>query len=112
MNWTIVIVIGCQILFTVSDLLARMNMSSQGFRAATFLSGWFLLFLIFRTVATIGQLYVFANLELGKTVVLFGAASILMSNLLGLLVLKEVLSVGSYIGVTLAVSAFLILAFY
>jgi uncharacterized membrane protein len=112
MNTALLLVIGCQILFTLSDLLARMNMPSQGFKVATFLSGWFLTYFLLRTVAMFGQLYIFANLELGKTVVLFGAASILLSNLLGFFVLQEVLSTGAYIAMSLVIMAFIVLAFY
>jgi hypothetical protein len=57
-----------------------------------------------------GQLYIFTTTELGKTMALFGAVSIILSNLLGFLVLKEVLPVGVYVGVSFAVVAFLILA--
>lgn len=112
MNWAIVLVIGCQLLFTASDFLARINMPSQGFKLTTFLSGWFLTYFIFRTIAMFGQLYIFANLELGKTVVLFGATSIVLSNLLGFFVLKEVLSIGAYAGVSLAAVAFMLLALF
>lgn len=59
-----------------------------------------------------GQLYIFTNTELGKTMALFGAISIILSNLLGFFILKEILPVGVYVGVSLAVVAFLILAVY
>jgi hypothetical protein len=39
-----------------------------------------------------GQLYVFTAIDLGKTMALFGAFSIILANSLGFLVLKEVLS--------------------
>jgi uncharacterized membrane protein len=110
MNWPVIVIIGTQILFTTSDLLARAYMPKQGFALATFLSGWFLAYFSIRFIAMFGQLYVFATVELGKTMALFGAASILLANVLGFLVLKEVLSPGAYIGVTLAVIAFILLA--
>jgi len=110
MNWPIVIIIGAQLLFTTSDLLARNYMPKQGFALATFLSVWFLAYFSIRIIAMFGQLYVFTAIELGKTMALFGAASILLANLLGFLVLKEVLSPGAYIGITFAVIAFIILA--
>ena len=110
MNWPIIIIIGTQLLFTTSDLLARNYMPKQGFVLSTFLSGWFLLYFSIRIIAMFGQLYIFTAIELGKTMAMFGAISIILANLLGLLVLKEVLSPGAYIGVTLAVIAFIILA--
>ena len=85
-------------------------MPKQGFVLSTFLSGWFLLYFSIRIIAMFGQLYIFTAIELGKTMAMFGAISIILANLLGLLVLKEVLSPGAYIGVTLAVIAFIILA--
>ncbi|VAW32684.1 hypothetical protein MNBD_CPR01-542 [hydrothermal vent metagenome] len=110
MNWSIVIIVGAQLLFTTSDLLARIYMPQQGFVLATFLSGWFLSYFLIRTIAMFGQLYIFTAIELGKTMALFGAASIILANILGFLVLKEVLSTGAYIGITLAVIAFMVLA--
>lgn len=110
MNWSIVVIIGTQLLFTTSDLLARTYMPQQGFAVATFISGWFLLYFLIRMIAMFGQLYIFTAIELGKTMSLFGAASIMLANLLGFLILKEVLSPGAYLGVTLAVMSFLILA--
>lgn len=111
MNWPIVVIIITQLLFTTSDLLARTYMPKQGFSVATFLSGWFFAYFSLRIVAMFGQLYVFTVIELGKTMALFGATSILLANLLGFLVLKEVLSSWAYIGVSLAILAFIVLAF-
>jgi len=111
MSWPIIIIVGTQLLFTIGDLLARFYMPKQGFAITTFLSGWFFLYFLIRTVAMFGQLYVFTAIELGKTMALFGAISIIFANLLGLLVLKEVLTPGVYIGVTLAIAAFIFLSF-
>ncbi len=97
-------------LFTTSDLLARTYMPKQGFALATFFSGWFVVYFLIRIVAMFGQLYVFTVIELGKTMALFGATSIILANLLGLLVLKEVLTPGEYAGIMLAVAAFIVLA--
>ncbi len=110
MNWPIIIIIATQILFTTSDLLARFYMPKQGFTLLSFLSVWFLFYFLIRIVAMFGQLYIFTVVELGKTMALFGAASIILANLLGFLVLKEVLSPFAYIGISLAVIAFVVLA--
>lgn len=112
MNYSILIIIVTQMLFTSSDLIARANMIKHGFKFSSFISGWFLLYFIIRSVAMFGQLYIFTNTELGKTMALFGAISIILSNLLGYFILKEILPVGVYVGVSLAVVAFLILAVY
>ncbi len=110
MNWPIIILIITQLLFTTSDLLARNYMPKQGFALTTFLSSWFLAYFFIRIIAMFGQLYVFTHIELGKTMALFGAVSIILANLLGFLLLKESMSVGAYIGIMLAVSAFIVLA--
>ncbi len=110
MNWPIVAVVGTQLLFTTSDLLARGNMPKQGFVLNTFLSSWFLVYFIIRIIAMFGQLYVFTAINLGRTMGLFGATSLVLSNLLGFLVLKEVLSPGQYIGIVFAITSFLILS--
>jgi drug/metabolite transporter (DMT)-like permease len=85
-------------------------MHKDGYALATFFSIWFLFYCSIRIVGTFGQLYVFANLELGKTMALFGATSIILSSLLGFLVLRESLSIGAYAGISLAIIAFLTLA--
>lgn len=112
MNWPIIVLIGTQILFTTSDLLARAYMPKQGFALATFISGWFATYFVIRMVAMFGQLFVFTSIELGKTMALFGAVSIVLANVLGFLVLKEVLSPAAYIGISMAVVAFIVLALY
>jgi len=111
MNWPIIVIIGTQLLFTTSDLLARGNMPKQGFVFSTFLSGWFLVYFILRLIAMFGQLYVFTAINLGRTMGLFGAVSLVLSNLLGFLVLKEVLTPGQYVGIVFAITSFLILSF-
>lgn len=108
----IVVALGSQLLFTTSDLLARRNMPEGGFVLSTFLSGWFAAYMVVRAFATLGQLYVFSTTELGKTAALFGAASIILSNVLGVLLLNEVLEIRAYAGVTLAALAFVVLAIF
>ncbi len=110
MNWPLTVLVGAQLLFTTSDLLARYYMPKQGFSLPTFLSAWFVAYFLIRIVAMFGQLYVFTSIELGKSMALFGAVSIVLANVLGFLVLKEVLSPTAYIGVVIAVIAFLVLA--
>lgn len=109
MNPIYVIVLS-QLCFTAGDLLARSNLRAGGFEVRTFLGWWFVAYCLLRTVATFAQLYVFANVELGRTMALFGATSIVLSNLLAVLLLNESLSLGGYLGVALAVTAFLVLA--
>lgn len=108
----LVIIVLAQLLFSTSDLIGRYLMSTTGFTAASFLSGWFLTYFVIRNVAMMGQLYAFSQLELGATMALFGAVSLVLANALGFLVLKETLSPIAYVGVVLAVLAFLVLAIH
>lgn len=110
MNPVIVIVL-TQILFTASDVVGRHIMTTTGFTPASFFSGWFLFYFLIRNLAMFGQLYVFSKIELGHTMALFGAVSIILANGIGFLFLKESLSLPVYVGVTLAVLAFVVLAF-
>jgi multidrug transporter EmrE-like cation transporter len=107
----IILLVCTQLIFTTSDFMARVYMSRYGFTAAAFFSWWFLVYFLIRNIATFGQLYVVANMPLGKTMALFGAVSIVLSNVLGVLFLREILSPTVYIGVSLAVLAFIIMAF-
>jgi len=103
--------IASQALFTAGDLLARSNMRSGGFTLANFCTWWFAAYFTLRQLAMFGQLYIFATVQLGKTMAIFGAISIVLSNALGLLLLNETLTPMTYIGVALAVMAFTLLAF-
>lgn len=105
-----IVVIVTQLLFSASDLLGRHYMSQQGFRFATFISWWFLAYQLIRFVATIGQLYVFTNLELGKTMTLFAASSLILINVAGYFLLGEVLTAKTYTAIVLVVLAFMLVA--
>lgn len=100
-----------QILFSVSDLLARANMPLYGFHATAFLKPWFAGYIVVRIVAVTCMLYVYTTVELGKTRAIFGAVSIVLANALGFWMLNESLSYREYAGVALAVAAFAVLAF-
>lgn len=107
----LLVIIGCQVLFTIGDFLARINMAKFGFHFSTFLHPWFIFYFFIRQVAMFGQLYVFSEVPLGKTAALFAVTSIVISNLLGYLFLHEFLSPTAYIGITLAIIAVLVMAF-
>ena len=107
----LVVVVGTQLLFSVGDLMARANMRKHGFTAAAFLNLSFLVYILSRQLATIGQLYVLATVPIGKTMALFGAGSIVFANMLGVLLLGDVLTMRSYIGIALAVVAFMVMSF-
>lgn len=106
----LLVLIGTQLVYSISDFMGRCFMARQGFRLGTFLTAWFFWYFVLRQIAMFGQLYVFAYLPLGKTMAMLGASSIVISNILGLLFLKELLSPVAYAGVTLAVISFLIMA--
>lgn len=105
------ILIGSQCLFTLSDVMGRIYMAKYGFRLSGFISFWFLIYFIIRQAATFGQLYMFTNIPLGKTMAFFGAVSIVLSNLISFFYLGEKLSLISYLGVLLAILAFLLMAY-
>ncbi|HEV7448918.1 MAG TPA: hypothetical protein VGP13_00050 [Candidatus Paceibacterota bacterium] len=106
----LIILIAAQILYTGGDMMARLFIPHYGFTWA--LAGAPIVWLYFamRLVATAGQLYVLANFQLGQSAALFGAASIILANILSILVLREALSPVAYLGVALAIIAFLIIA--
>lgn len=82
-----------------------------GFNLATFTSLWFSGYVVVRSIATLGQLYVFTHLQLGKTMALFAAANLVLANLLGYLILNETLPLLAYVGITLAIIAFFVVAY-
>ena len=105
------ILVGTQCLFTLSDVMGRTYMVRYGFKLSTFISLWFLVYTLVRQLATLGQVYIFANIQLGKTMAMFGAVSIVLSNVIGLLYLGERISSVSYFGISLAVLAFIVMGF-
>jgi hypothetical protein len=105
-----VIIVATQLLFSAGDLLARANMRKHGFTAAAFLKLWFIVYITSRQIATIGQLYILASVPIGRTMALFGAASIVLANLLGVLLLGDFMSLRSYAGIALAVLAFTVMS--
>lgn len=107
----LVVVLGTQLIYTASDFMGRYFVKKYGFGPALLTSAWFWGYQAIRQVAMIGQLYVFAHVTLGKSMALFGATSIILSNVLGVLFLKEILSPVAYGGVALAVLAILVMAF-
>ena len=106
-----VVIVGTQLIFSVGDLMARANMRRHGFTVAAFLNVSFVAYILGRQVATVGQMYVLATVPIGKTMALFGAASIIFANVLGVLLLGDLLSMRSYAGIALAVMAFLVMSF-
>jgi hypothetical protein len=111
MSNVLLILLGTQLIYSISDFMGRYYMSKHGFHAASFLMPWFLWYQVIRQIAMFGQLYIFAVMPLGKTMAMLGATSIVVSNVLGFLFLKEVLSPIAYVGVMMAVIAILIMAF-
>ncbi len=107
----LVLLIGAQLTFNVSDLMARYYMSRNQFQVATFLSLWFAVYMVIRIVATMVELYVFTVFELGKLITIVSVVSLIAANALGFLVLKEQLSTVAYIGVAFAIIAFILVAF-
>jgi uncharacterized membrane protein len=113
MTWIkspVLVIVATQLLFTTGDLIARANMRHSPFALSTFLHGWFLLYFAIRQVAMFGQLYVFSALQLGRTMALFGATSIVVVNVLGILLLGEVLSLQAYLAIGLVILGFVVLS--
>jgi hypothetical protein len=106
----LLVVVVTQLVFSIGDLMARANMRKHGFTAAAFLNLSFVVYIVSRQLATVGQLYVLASVPIGKTMALFGAASIILANVLGVLLLGDILSTRSYVGIALAVLAFTVMS--
>jgi len=105
----LLLVIFSQGFFLIGDYLARSNLKADGFGWATFIAPWFFVYMAVRQIATIGQLYIFANVELGKGAGLFAIVSLITSNLVGVLFLNDELSTQAYIGISIAIVALFVL---
>jgi len=113
MTWIkspILVIVATQLLFTTGDLIARANMRNSPFVLWTFLNWWFLAYFLIRQVAMFGQLYVLSAMQVGRTMALFSATSLVVVNVLGILLLGEVLSTQAYLAIALVVFAFILLS--
>ena len=111
MNISLGVVLVAQILFSVSDIMGRYFMKHKGFHVDSFVSVWFAMYLLIRTAATFGQLFALAHLELGRSQTLFGVTGLVFANLVGLFFFKEALNPLAYVGVVIAIFAFLLVGF-
>jgi len=98
-----------QSLFIVSDILARHYMHKLGFHFTTFLTVWFLAYTIIRLAAAIFELYVLTYTGLGKAFTLIVLTALVLTNIAGWLLFGEVYSVGTYVGIALAIAAILVI---
>ncbi len=99
-----------QACFTAGDLWARSVLAHQPFQWTTFLQPWFIGYLLLRTVATAGQLFVLSNMPAGKTMAFFGVTSILLVNIASWFFLREILQIREYVAIAVAALAFVLLA--
>ncbi len=106
----IVILFAVQALFTGGDLLSRHYLMRYGFTSAVFRKPWFIVYLVIRQLAMVGQLYVLSTIEIGRVMALLSGVSIILASTLGLVLLQEKMSAQSWIGIGLAVGAIFILA--
>ena len=106
----IIVILITQLIFSITDLLARGHLRSTNLGVHSFLQPWFVAYAIIRIASTGAQFYVFTKIDLGKTVTLFSVAGIIFANILGVLFLKEILSPKDYIGVILAIISLIILS--
>lgn len=107
----LLVVIASQLLFTAGDLLARLKMRQHGFDADAFVSWWFVGYMLVRTLATFGQLWVLSKLVLGHALPMFAASSVVLSMLLSVTVLNGGLNAKTVVGGGFAVAALVALTF-
>jgi drug/metabolite transporter (DMT)-like permease len=107
----VTIVVATQALFTAGDVLARTKLrTAPSFSLSALAAPWFITYFTLRQLAMIGQLYILATIDLGRTASLYAAASLLIAITIGILFLKEPLTPTGYLGATLAVAAITLLA--
>ena len=107
--YLIIIALLTQALFTTSDVLGRKYMNQYGFNFRGFFHPWFLTYIMVRVIASFGQLYIFSQVPLGKTMIIFGMMGLILANVIGVLYLNEVMNLKLYISLTLAIAAIIIL---
>lgn len=102
----VLLVVIAQLMFTVTDLLARANLRSVGMLSlAAIAAPWFVVYVLLKLVATGIQLSVLAIQPIGTAMALFSASSLVLVNVAGVLLLGEILSTQAYIAIALALCA-------
>jgi drug/metabolite transporter (DMT)-like permease len=107
----LIILILVQVLFSVSNVLARLMMRGHIWNWGLLSQPWLYAYLFMQVLGISLQLYVFTTFELGKTITLLSVTAIVTSVGLGWLVLGEKLSPLIYVSIALAITAFLLLAY-
>ena len=105
------VIIVVQVLFSVSNLLARSQMRSQQWDWILFTQLWLYMYLAMQLAGIFLQLYVFTTFELGKASTILSVIGVIASVALGWLVLGEKLSPLTYLAVIIAIIAILILGY-
>ncbi len=106
-----IIVIVIQVLFSTSNVIARLQMRDQQWGVHLLSQPWLYLYFLMQLSGIVLQLYVFTTFELGKTATLMSVVAIITSVVLGWLVLSEKLAPSTYVAIVMAVIAFILLAY-
>lgn len=103
-------ILASQCIFLASDILGRHFMQKSGFHFSSFISLWFAIYVLIRMVATILELYVLTYTGIGKAFTLIAVTALVFTNIAGYLLFGEVYSFGVYVGISLAILAFVLIA--
>ncbi len=98
-----------QIMYSLSDLAKRFYGSRIGFNVELLKNIPFMISLVVPFVALVLQIYVLSRYELSRTMITLGVLNIVFATALGVIVLKEKLSLINYVGVVCAVLSIILI---
>ena len=101
----LIFIIIAQAAYSASDVMRKLIMHGQPFGFNLLRSVPFLFSFVISIAAFVLQLYVLRSYDLSKTIVVLGAAAILFSAILGIVVFHERINTYGWIGAGFAVLA-------
>lgn len=105
----IILLIFTQALYSLSDLGKRIYGAEIGFNIGLLKSVPFMASIIVPFAALMIQVYVLTRYELSRTMITLGVLNVVFATVLGVLVLKERLTMLNYVGVICAIAAIILI---
>lgn len=109
-QYPVIVAIMGQLVFSIADILGRANLRGKPFALETMEGKWLVPWLACHFFGMAVQVYLFTTVPLGRAIGLMALVSLVLSNLFGYMLLKEVLTPVQYLGLGFGVMALVCLS--
>lgn len=94
----------------LGDTILRTHFKMAEFDISRLLSWWLIAYGLIKMTTIAIWLFLLSKFALGRLAAIYGISSMLLTNVVGIVFLREILSVQQYVGLLLAVIALALLA--